>query len=42
MAILGISAHKTIIEHTQYVDLVNSEWLPDPVITAAMSGEVSG
>lgn len=42
MAILGISAHKTTIYHTQTVGLLNSGWLADPVQTAAMQASVLG
>lgn len=42
MAILGISAHKTTIYHSQSVNLLNNGWMPDPVQTAAMQGIVTG
>lgn len=42
MAILGISAHKTTIYHTQSIGLLNNSWLADPVQTAAMQGVMSG
>ena len=42
MAILGISAHKTTIYHNQSVQLLNANWMADPIQTAAMQGAVSG
>ena len=42
MAILGISAHKTTIYHNQNVQLLNANWMADPIQTAAMQGTVSG
>ena len=38
MAVLGISAHKTTIYHNQNVQLLNANWMADPIQTAAMQG----
>lgn len=42
MAFLGLSLHKNTTYHIQSVQLLNSNWMADPVQTAAMQGAVSG
>ncbi len=42
MSILGISAHRTTIYHSQNIAPVNNQWSPDPVQTAAMTAAVTG
>ena len=42
MAFLGLSLHKNTTYHIQSIQLLNSNWMADPVQTAALQGAVSG
>lgn len=42
MGFLGISAHKYTYHQGQDASAVNDNWLPDPVLTSAMSAVVQG